>query len=174
MQTFESLLIVCGHQRVESGQVFPKLQCIPLNKSDTNSTTQGDVSSGRFLHVGWRPFLGRGGTLALSMRMLTIWSGARTLGSTMRQWHADEMLLRTAMAISCGTCNQTCCLAEACRFLLLDGLWIYGVRVSRAVTICGYRKKTRLRQQPLYMWHMCHAFAEPPVSKAASKFNLTY
>ena len=61
-----------------------------------------------------------------------------------------------------GTSDQSCWLAEACKSLPLDGLWMYGMTVSGAVTIRGYRNKNRIparvMRRPLYTWHMYSMF----------------
>lgn len=56
-----------------------------------------------------------------------------------------------------------CWMAESFKTLLLDGLWMYSVTVSRAITIRGYRNKTRFRPRPLYTWHtrQMHSLVPP-------------
>ncbi len=73
-----------------------------------------------------------------------------------------------------GTSDRLCWLAETCKTLLLDGLWMYGVTVSRAVTIRGYRNKTRFRRRPLYTWHMrqMHSLVPPSQQRFKVQFDL--
>ena len=45
---------------------------------------------------------------------------------------SDSVLSRTLCP---GTCDQTCCLAEACKIPSREGVWMYGVTIPCSVTV---------------------------------------